>query len=224
MFSTGSLNLKKGAVFDAPLSGDFESITVSLSFNGSPAAGTVLGEVFALFASEVSTPQNIPDNPLYVQGGNAESVAPNADAVIIGQGGVYYRSLGVGLTNSDVVATGQQGATGFSVQTVREAPSNNQIINSSIASGGSAELIAGVSGKSIRVRRLQFNLNAAEQVIFATAASGGTNLFVSPGVSGYNSPDLDFEGWSLPAGDSLYVNNVGTGTVIVIGRITYDQY
>ena len=119
------------------------------------------------------------------------------------------------------------GAFGYSTESVKiitDPPQHNLALNSTLASGGSTELIAGVASQSIRLRRLQFTMNAAEQVSFATAASGGTEIFNSPSIADYSSPDLAFDNYILAADTPLYLNNLGTGTVTVTGRLTYDQY
>lgn len=189
------------ASFDAEVSGSYEQIDVTAGFVSAPPLGQAVGEVFALFGSEITSVQNNPSQPLYVQGSKA-----NGSSLLV-----------------DQLVAGVQGSGG-SVQTVRQAPQLDVVVNSTLAAGGSTTLIAGVAGQSIRLRRVQLSTSAAEQIVLRSVSGGGTLFWVGPSGAQVNTPDMDFEGWSLGADVPLVIQNVGSASVSVTGRITADRY
>lgn len=128
------------------------------------------------------------------------------------------------------LGSGYQGASGASVQTVREAPSlvvTGSASNVASGSFASGDLISGVSGQSIRLRQVY---------LWATSTTTGVNLeanlyngssnvaqsvLCGPPPSAF---EFDFEGYALPSGDALRLYNPGSATTSYTWVITYDQY
>ena len=243
-----------GRSFTIPLTpGMTESgIIVTATAGGTLAVATNVGYTLWYIGTNSIQPVNYPTQPLYVQGQGAEGIdatspytqAANLDAVVVGNGaetlnekssnaipidmvvqGINASGNGkVGISGLvDQIVQGNQGS-GASVQTVRQAPQLNVVVNSTLAAGGSVTLIAAVSGQSIRLRHVQLQTTASEQIVLRSVASGGTLYWVGNPGTGGTTPDLDFEGFALAVDTALVLQNVGSGAVTVTGRVTADQY
>lgn len=217
-----------GRSFTIPLTpGMTESgIIVTAAAGGTLVVNTTVGYSLWYIGTNSIQPVNLPTQPLYVQGPEAQAQDANSSAVFADQivAGYYAAQVQKGssvVDYPDVSVVGYQGS-GASVQTVKQAPQICASINSSIGAGSSVTLIAGVAGQSIRIRRSQLSTNAAAQI--ALEASGGTIYWVGESAAALAFPDVDLEGFPAPAGESLVIKNLGSGTVIVNGRVTADQY
>ena len=243
-----------GRSFTIPLTpGMTESgIIVTATAGATLVVSTTVGYSLWYIGTNSIQPVNYPTQPLYVQGQGAEGLAAappypqakNLDAIVVGNGAEALNEKSsasiaidavvqginasgnakIGVSGSvDQIVQGIQGS-GASVQTVKQAPQLNIVVNTTLAAGGSTTLIAAVSNQSIRLRRVQLQTNAAEQITLRSVASGGTLFWLSLPNTSVDTPDMDFEGWSLGNNVALVLQNVGTGSVGITGRITADQY
>lgn len=245
---TKSLALLVGAEYVGTVPGQAEPVLVSVSFQV-PAADTVLvGLVVGWLGNTLVHPQNDPQQPLYTQGPTAQAGQGGhaTDAIVTGpyaydwQGGVGgapaadidmvvagLRALlqnGAAAPTFDELVGGTFGPSGKSVQTRREAPQLNVVVNSTLAADAATTLIAAVAGQSIRLRRVQLQTSTAQQIVLRSVAGGGTLYWVGQPGAGGSTPDLDFEGWALAADTPLVLQNVGGSAASVTGRITADQF
>ena len=219
-----------GRSFTIPLTpGMTESgIIVTATADGTVVVDTTVGYSLWYIGTNSIQPVNYPTQPLYVQGPEAQSQDANnsvvfADQIIAGYYAAQVQKGAAGPAYPDAAVMGYQGSGG-SVQTVKQAPQLDVVVNSTLAASGSTTLIAGVAGKSIRLRRVQLSTSAAEQIVLRSVSGGGTLFWVGPSGAQVNTPDMDFEGWSLGADVPLVLQNVGSASVSVTGRITADQY
>ena len=199
-----TLNNATPAAYACSLPGAYEEILFSLNFLNGGAAGAVVGELIWLFGAEIVYPVVPLDQPLFTRGTRANATN-NADQIVTG-------------------AAALLGPTGIDQVVSKSPPAYDLVINSSLAANASVTLLAGTANTQIRIRRLQVTGTSAGQLVFRTVAGGGTVLLVTPYNEVANTPDLDFEGFALPTGADLILQNVGTGTVNVSGRVTADQY
>ena len=241
-----------GRSFTIPLTPGMtvSGIIVTATAGATLVVSTTVGYSLWYIGTNSIQPVNYPTQPLYVQGQGAEGLAAtppytqakNLDAVVVGNGAEALNEKSVNAIPIDVVVQGINASgnakvgtsgtvdqivqgiqgQGASVQTAREAPQICVAINSSISAGSSITLIAGVAGQSIRIRRSQLSTNAAAQI--ELEASGGAVYWVGESAGALAFPDVDFERLPVPAGEGLVIKNLGSGTVIVNGRVTADQY
>ena len=220
-----------GRSFTIPLTpGMTESgIIVTAIANGTVVVDTTVGYSLWYIGTNSIQPVNLPTQPLYVQGPEAQAQDANnsvvfADQIIAGYYAAQRQKGFAGALYPDVTVEGVQGS-GASVQTVRQAPQNAGGLTPFVVSaGGSYEIIVGVAGQSIRLRRVQLSSSVATQINLREDSGTGAILWSCyQGFAGL-SPDIDFEGWALPAGAGLYISNNGASATAISGRITYDQY
>lgn len=238
-----------GDLLTAQINGDYEDLIVEIESDTEPTSPYPIGQVFEYLGNSVVTIDNPPSSPAYAQGPFAAqqmSVDPpttlGVDNLILGTmagqltqldpvlaktpdvlvGGVAaYTADSTTPRTVDVVVQGKEGASGVDVQVRPDPPQYNEAIDGSISSGGTLTILAGLTGTQIRIRRIFLWMNAAEQVILQTTS--GTLIWAGQGVAAM-TPDMDWEGWALPSGEGLELKNLGSGSVIVTGRATLDQY
>lgn len=244
-----SLALVGAAEYVGTTPGAAEAIVVAIGLlNGAPA-GELLGLVVGWLGNTLVHPQNDPDQPLFTQGPTASGGQGGhaTDAIVTGpyaydwQGGVG----GSPATDIDVVVAGLRallqnptapstfdqlvggvyGPSGKSVQTRREAPQTiGGITPGILAVGAAQELITGVAGQSVRLRRMQLSSSVATELTLRSGSGTGPILWSCfQGFAGL-SPEIDFEGWALPAGAGLYLSNNGPSNTAISGRLSVDQY
>ena len=219
-----------GRSFTIPLTpGMTESgIIVTATAGGTVVVDTTVGYTLWYIGTNSIQPVNYPTQPLYVQGPEAQAQDANNSVTFADQiiAGYYAAGVQQGLIKPgypDVVAMGYQG-TGGSLQTVRQAPQLDVVVNITLAADAATTLIAAVAGQSIRLRRVQLQTSAAEQIALRSVASGGTLFWVGTPGAGVSTPDMDFEGWSLGADTALVLQNTGSAGTTITGRVTADQY
>ena len=219
-----------GRSFTIPLTPGMtqSGIIVTATAGGTVVVDTTVGYTLWYIGTNSIQPVNYPTQPLYVQGPEAQAQDANNSVTFADQiiAGYYAAGVQQGLIKPgypDVVAMGYQG-TGYSVQTVKQAPQLNVVVNTTLAADAADTLIAAVAGQSIRLRRVQLQTSATEQIVLRSVASGGTLFWTGTPGAGVSTPDMDFEGWSLGADTALVLQNTGSGGTTVTGRITADQY
>ena len=192
-----------GRSFTIPLTPGMtqSGIIVTATAGGTVVVSTTVGYTLWYIGTNSIQPVNYPTQPLYVQGSEAQGSSLLVDQLV---GGVQ--------------------GNGYSVQTVRQAPQFNVVVNTTLAADAAATLIAAVTGQSIRLRRVQLQTSAAEQIVLRSVASGGTLFWTGTPGAGVSTPDMDFEGWSLGSDVALVLQNTGSAGTTVTGRITADQY
>ncbi len=192
-----------GRSFTIPLTPGMtqSGIIVTATAGGTVVVNTTVGYTLWYIGTNSIQPVNYPTQPLYVQGPEAQGSSLLVDQLMAGVQG-----------------------NGYSVQTVKQAPQLNVVVNTTLAADAAATLIAAVAGQSIRLRRVQLQTSAAEQIVLRSVASGGTLFWVGTPGAGVSTPDMDFEGWSLGADTALVLQNTGSAGTTVTGRITADQY
>jgi hypothetical protein len=226
-----NMELTHGADFDTTVAGDYETYTVKLGFLNTPPSSYVCGEVFALFGGEVVSVVNAIEDPLFVLGPQAGQISQGGtnlvqvDQIVAGQWAAQM--TGGGSTAPawpDQAVIGLQGSTHLSVQVRTEAPQFVKKLGFNISAGAYAELVPGVAGQSIRLRKVTINASVSGIVEIDLTSSNSTNnsfaaFYAMPSTLANSH---DFEGWALPLGASLWLWASGAGTII--GVINYDQY
>ena len=163
-------------------------------------------------------PVNFPTQPTYVQG-------PNADDWQSGVGGfppIYSDQVVLGGLAIGQVPSSQPRAD---VLNSPVAPAYAKGFSASVAAGAGVVVVSGVSGKSIRLRRIYFST-------YVTPSGGNAGVWTGGG----GSPDYwnfnlftagpwgaDFEGFALPVGSNLELH-CASGTLDLNGAITYDLW
>lgn len=126
--------------------------------------------------------------------------SPFAPLPVTGQQG----SLGAA-----VAVEGDQGSAGDSVQTIGQAPDKVAVASGlGIAAGVAITLLAGVAGKSIRVRKGILQITTAAGAIYALQDSSGAVMAVQVNVTSVGFYPFDGEGVVLTAGENLVLKNV----------------
>ncbi len=188
------------SMFATNINGNFESITVKVTLLNPASGNYTLGQVFECFGESV-----------------IDVVTSSLQPVGVGVGG--------GASGTPLVAWPLDSTTNIpQVVPMPLAPDFDVVVNTTLAANASATLISGVSGQSIRLRRVQLQTTAAEQITLRSAASGGTIFWVGNPGAGGSTPDMDFQGFSLGSAVDLVLQNTGSAGTTITGRITADQY
>ena len=213
-----------GRSFTIPLTpGMTESgIIVKATAGGTVVVDTTVGYTLWYIGTNSIQPVNLPTQPLYVQGPEAQAQDANSSAVFADQivAGYYAAQVQNGssvVDYPDVSVVGYQGS-GASVQTVPQTPLS-AYFQTTLAAAGAIGTIAGVSGQSIRIRKLHWLESA---LVGMQLLDGATAIDQLSQAINTTSPDLDYEGQKITAGNSLTFQGLGAATFIV--HCLYDQY
>ena len=216
-----------GRSFTIPLTpGMTESgIIVTATANGTLVVSTTVGYSLWYIGTNSIQPVNLPTQPLYVQGPEAQAQDANnsvvfADQIIAGYYAAQVQKGFVGASYPDVNVEGVQGS-GASVQTVRQTYQNSVKVGYSGSGTSTTELIAAQSGYSILVHGVHLSCNQSTFTEGDLQSPSGTAV---GGHALWEGNPLDIEDWNyqLPADTGLYLELFGGTSYTVLGTITYD--
>lgn len=206
-------------------------IKVTLTLvDGTFTSSEVVGQIGWYLGPAVAAVVNSADEPLYTEGPLAAATAQagglevQVDQLVAGQwaaqvtdGGATYPA------HPDMAVMGHLGNDGKSVQTAPDPPQHCWAYS---ATSPAASFIAGVAGKSIRLRKaqLQFTASGAFDVAVQSSSTSVTviNTFPQSTITNESAMFCDWDGFPLPAGEGLSLE--GTSNVRMSGYITYDLY
>jgi hypothetical protein len=199
-----TISLAGPAAFACSLPGAYEEIEFSLVFLNAPALGAVVGELIWLFGSEVVYPVVPIDQPLYVRGTRANATN-NADQIVTG-------------------AFALLGPTGIDQIVREEAPADLYTSNGDVSwATGATQIVAGVTGESIRIRGGYWSPGAAGTTFCLRETVNGLEFNFMGGAA--NAPwPIDLKGWALPAGADLQLVNDSGGVAVGTLQVLYDLY
>lgn len=241
-----------GSLLTCQVNGNFEDLIVEITSDTLPSAAYAIAQVFEYLGNSVVTVDNPPSAPVYSSGSYAaqlmstDGTPDGVDQLVLGTfasefaesthdvsdypdvlvAGVAAYKAGSALPRTvDMVVQGTEASSGAAVP-VAPVPPQNIVTNSYSNSG--TEVVAGVSGESIRLRHLSITCQtsasgAAWQLLSGSAS--GTAFFTWWADNNALDIDFDFEGFELPEGDGIYIHlSQGTADGQQAVTLTYDQY
>ena len=181
-----------GRSFTIPLTPGMteDGIIVTATASGTVTVNTTVGYTLWYIGTNSIQPVNLPTQPLYVEGSQANGSTLAVDQLVAGIQG-----------------------SGQSVQTISEPPQlSESFAGIGIAAGATVDLIAGAAGKSIRIRAIILQLTTGAAAIYSfqseTTAVQAYTLNTTTAIP--TPAPIPLYGFTLPVGEGLVVKNTYT--------------